>query len=147
MKDYIFRGIKYLLENNVLGKVVKIRYQGQGVSLNKFYKQGHWSSRAALKNEYGAKFDKLFEEAEDLAWMESFYLVIFYNSRHDVDNVVGMGKVFVDALKRTFDTEGNVVRPGYVAEDNKKFYKGLAIFPDNSLPRNTFDFILLEPKW
>jgi hypothetical protein len=147
MKEYIVRGIKYLLENNVLGKAVRIRYQGKGVSLNKFYKQGHWSTRSQLKNEYCKKFDVLFAEKEELTWMKSFYLIIFYNSRHDVDNVVGMGKVFVDALKRTTDKEGNIVREGYVAEDDKKHYKGLGIIPDDSLPYNTFDFILLEPKW
>jgi hypothetical protein len=147
MKEYIVRGIKYLLENNILGKVIKIRYQGKGVSLNKFYKQGHWSTRSQLKNEYCEKFDKLFETSKDLEWVESFYLVIFYNSRHDVDNVVGMGKVFVDAFKRTLDAEGNIVRPGYVMEDDKKHYKGLCIIPDKSLPYNTFDFIILEPKW
>jgi hypothetical protein len=148
MKKYILSGIKYLLDLGFLGRSIRISYQGKGVSLNKFYKQGHWTTRSTLKNQYFEIFDKLFVENKDLTWLNSFYLVIFYNSRHDVDNVTGMSKVFVDALKKGIDRKtGEVVRAGYVEEDNKQYFKGLAIFPDPTLPYNTFDFVILEPKW
>lgn len=148
MKKYVALGIKYLLELGFLGRVIKITYTGKGVSLNKFYKQGHWKTRSDMKNKYTAIFDELFKESKDLSWMNSFYLLIFYNSRHDTDNVVGMSKVFVDSLKKEVNPKtGEVIRAGYIQDDNKNFYKGLALFPDSTLPHNTFEFLILEPKW
>ncbi len=62
-------------------------------------------------------------------------MLIFYNSRHDVDNVIGMEKVFTDCLKGTL-----------VKNDGKAYYKGLMIFYDTTLPKNTFEFVILEAK-
>ena len=53
----------------------------------------------------------------------------------DVDNVVGMEKVFTDCIK------GRLVE-----EDDKRYFKGLMIFYDHKLPHNTFEFVLIEKK-
>jgi hypothetical protein len=50
-----------------------------------------------------------------------------------VDNVVGMEKVFTDCIK------GRIV-----TNDNKQYFKGLMIFYDQKLPKNTTEFILIE---
>lgn len=133
----------------IIKNVVTITYQGKGVSLNKFYSQGHWGTRSAIKKKFRKIFDELFVESKDLVWMDQFALVIYYNSRHDLDNVVGMEKVFMDALKRETDKQGRLIRKGYVEDDNKKFYKGMVILPDTDLPTNTFEFHLIDltSKW
>jgi hypothetical protein len=116
---------------NIKG-VHKIVYQGKGVSLNDYYSAGHWSRRSKIKNTYKVIFNDLFTEA-NLSHMEKFSLVIRYNSRHDVDNVTGLEKVFIDTL-----------REEWVKEDNKKYYRGYMVFPDEELPTNTFEFYLIE---
>jgi hypothetical protein len=143
MIKWILKGIEFLQGIGILGKVVEIEYQGQGASLNDFYSQGHWSKRSQIKKKYRAIFDVLLSESR-AEWMAQFYLVIFYNSRHDVDNVIGMEKVFVDALKRDVDKEGNVLREGYVADDDKRYFRGVAVFPNENLPKNTFQFLLID---
>ena len=147
MRKFVTRIIKFLVRIGFFGDVVKIVYRGKGVSLNQFYSQGHWGTRSALKKKYRKKFDELFANSRNLRWMNKFSIIIFYNSRHDLDNVTGMEKVFVDALKKEVDSQtGEVIRSGYIEDDNKKFYKGMSIFPDESLPTNTFEFLLIEHK-
>lgn len=122
--------------------ITVIEYKGKALSLNDFYSQGHWSKRSSVKNKYKAIFTALIEDSP-LAWMDKFYLIITYNSRHDPDNVVGMEKIFVDTLKQ--DTrDGDIIKDGYIIDDNKNFFKGLCIFPDDTLDRNTFRFILID---
>lgn len=147
--NYILRRfLRLLIKFKIIGKVVRITYQGKGVSLNKFYSQGHWGTRSAIKKKYRAIFDQLFHESKDLIWMEEYALIIFYNSRHDLDNVTGMEKVFMDALKQETDKSGIVVRHGYVKDDDKRYYKGMVIVPDPELPMNTFEFNILDlTKW
>ncbi|KKN46952.1 hypothetical protein LCGC14_0667760 [marine sediment metagenome] len=132
IKKFIVRIIRLLKGVGVLKNIYKISYQGQGVSLNQYYSSGHWSIRYKLVAKYHDIFKDLFEESE-LKELDGFYLLMFYNSRHDVDNTVGLTKLFVDALKGL-----------YVKEDNKKFYKGVMLFCDGSLPTNTFEFYILE---
>lgn len=133
IKKFIIRILKLLVRLGFIGKVISFTYNGEGLSLNKFYSQGHWRTRQSAKQEYKAIFEKILEPAEGKYFFEKFYMVIFYNSRHDVDNVIGMEKVFTDCLK------GKIVRG-----DGKVNYKGIAIFYDKTLPKNTFEFVLIE---
>ena len=135
MRKLIVRFIKLLVKIGVFGKIVSFTYTGPGISLNKFYAQGHWTDRQAIKSDLKIKFDKLLKPAFGKVFFDKFYLVIFYNSRHDVDNVVGMEKVFTDCLKGTI-----------VENDNRVYYKGMLIFYDDTLPKNTFEFVLIEGK-
>lgn len=148
MRYIVVRFIKLLIKFNLIDSWCKITFKGKGVSLNAFYSQGHWQTRSSLKKKYRALFDDLFTKSEKLKWMDKFALVVFYNSRHDLDNVVGMEKVFVDALKREKLPDGTVIRPGYILDDSKRFYKGMAIIPDPTLDMDTFEFLLLDlSKW
>jgi hypothetical protein len=133
MKKFIIRLLRLLVRLGIIGKVVSFTYKGEGLSLNKFYSQGHWRTRQSAKEEYRKKFEKVLEPAKGKYYFEKFYMIIFYNSRHDVDNVIGMEKVFADCLK------GQLV-PG----DGKVNYKGILIFYDKTLPKNTFEFVLIE---
>jgi hypothetical protein len=133
MRKFITRIIKFLIKLGVLGKVVTFRYTGKGISLNKFYSQGHWSTRHNIKQEYTKKLAPVIAHAMGKHFFEEFFLLIFYRSRHDVDNVVGMEKMLMDMLK------GHVV-----SGDGNKAYKGLMMFHDKNLPMDTFEFILIE---
>ncbi len=106
-----------------------VTYQGAGFSLNDLYQQGHWSKRHNLKIKYSSIFLELLKKRNIKKFDDPFKLYIKYNSRHDVDNIIGMGKVFVDTMKDV-----------YIPEDNKKYYKGVSVDIDESLPSNTFKF-------
>jgi hypothetical protein len=111
--------------------VYKIVYSGKGVSLNDYYSAGHWSKRSKLKNTYKPIFEKLLEESNTRR-MHKFSLLLRFNSRHDTDNITGLEKLFVDTVKGK-----------YVVDDTKKYYRGYMVFPDESLPVNTFEFYLI----
>lgn len=135
MRKFIIRLLRFFVRLNLIGRVISYTYQGEGLSLNKFYSQGHWRTRQNAKTEYREIFDKIIAASGKKFFFERFYMLIFYNSRHDVDNVIGMEKVFTDCLK------GVIIK-----NDGKVNYKGLMIFYDESLPKNTFEFVLLEAK-
>jgi hypothetical protein len=135
MRKFLVKLLKIFVRLRFIGRVVSFKYSGEGLSLNKFYSQGHWRTRQNVKQEYKAIFDKIIEPALSKVYMDKFYMLIFYNSRHDCDNVIGMEKIFTDCLK------GKIV-PG----DGKVNYKGIMIFYDTSLPKNTFEFLLIEAK-
>jgi hypothetical protein len=138
------RGLKQLTESKHVATLV---YKGPSVSLNKFYSQGHWGTRSAIKKKYRKIFDEIFSQSPSLKWMDQYFLVIYYNNRCDCDNITGMEKVFIDSLKHETDKEtGDVTRQGYVMDDNKKYYRGMCIFPDENLPYNTVEFNLYEKK-
>lgn len=143
IKDIIVRFIKLCKKLSIIKNIYVVTYTGKGVSLNQFYSQGHWSTRYNIKRKYRKIFDKLFQDSE-LRWMDTFSLIIFYNSRHDVDNVTGMEKVFMDALKHEETSEGEVIRYGFIHDDSPQYYKGMHIVPDKTLPTNTFKFVLIE---
>jgi len=141
MIDGLVRLLKYL-DEKLIKDCYTIKYKGKPFSLNDIYVSGNskgafWK-RKNIKDKYGKIFEDLLEEAhsqDKLKHFERFYLCIFYNSRHDVDNIVGMGKVFADTL-----------RIEYVANDNKKHYKGMTIFVDEDLELNEFDFMIMDLK-
>lgn len=143
-RKIIYRVLKILKNVGAIKEVHKLTYEGKGVSLNKFYSQGHWSTRHRIKTSFRIIFQKLVDDYGNLPWMDEFSVLIFYNSRHDPDNVVGMEKLLIDFLKQDVDKNGNIIKDGYLKDDSKRYYKGLMISPDTSLPNNTFEFILIS---
>jgi hypothetical protein len=109
-----------------------VKYTGQGLSLNSWYSGKHWSQRQKAKNFFKEKFLILFMEAK-VKFLPQFKLHLKYNSRFDLDNVVAMAKIAVDTMKGI-----------YIKNDDKKFYKGLTIEPDETLPKDTYVFIITE---
>ena len=108
----------------------KITYSGEIISTNKFYSSGHWTMRSAFKNKFVKIFSTLLLEAK-VKPFESFDLRLVYNSRHDLDNLSMMCKVFTDSLKGK-----------YVKDDTPKYFKSLHISHDNTLAKNTIDFYI-----
>lgn len=108
---------------------ISIVYEGKGVSINDFYSQGHWTKRNKIKKEYKPIFSKLINSS-GIPEMDSFAIIIEYNSRHDPDNVTGIEKLFVDTLK----DEGRII------DDSKKYYKFYGVTPNLELKSNTFIF-------
>jgi hypothetical protein len=122
----------------LIGRIWSVTHQGKGVSLNFFYQQrGHWGARQKVKNQYKGIFSTLIAECkanDGLCSIDQYYLLIFYNSRHDPDNVAGTSKMFVDSLR-----DAKIIK-----DDSKKYCKGYMVFPDQTLPHNTFEMILIE---
>lgn len=136
IRKLLIRLLRFFVKLGFIGKVTSFKYSGKAFSLNDFYAGGNWYARQSIKNEYKPIFEKLIQQADKgKLYFEKFYLLIFFNTRHDVDNVMGMEKIFIDTLK------GNIIK-----EDNKTHYKGLMVFYDKLLPMNTFEFILIELK-
>ena len=134
-RKFIYRILALLKRLKVLKNIYEISYNGKIFSLNDLYRQGNWSIRSNLKKKYRDLF--LAEVVKtDLKFVNQFYLIVFYNTRHDPDNIVGVVKVMVDALKGT-----------YIADDNKKYFKGVCIFPDGSLPGGTVEFLIVEKAY
>ena len=142
LADIYLEAIKKAKEEGKIGEVFDVTYNGKAISLNDLYSQGHWSKRSSIKSKYRSIFDKIIAQ-QDLKWLNKFSLLLLYNSRHDVDNTVGMEKIFVDSLKRE-EKNGIVFREGFIKDDSRRYFKGLCIFPVNDLPMNTFKFILIE---
>lgn len=136
MRKFILRILRVLTRLNIIGNTIVFKYTGEAVSLNKFYAQGHWRTRQQIKEKYKALFSKVIDTNIPAEVLDNFYLIIFYNSRHDCDNVIGMEKIFMDCLK------GKII-----VGDGRVNYKGVMIFYDITLPKNTFEFILIEGKY
>jgi hypothetical protein len=117
-------------------------YVGKAVSLNHFYEQKHWKFRNDLKNKYKTIFRagirtvrKKIKEP-----LSKYVLFLYYNSKHDPDNTVGMEKIFVDSIKAEEGFKGLVI------DDDKRYSRGVALLPDEELKFNTFKFVLYEVK-
>ena len=134
IRKFILRILKLLIKTNILGRVITLKYTGTGLSLNTFYASNSWYTRQQAKNDYKGRFQSAINELSGIT-LNKFYVVIFYNSKHDVDNVVGMEKIVVDSL-----------RESVVYGDQPEYYKGLCIFYDKALPFNTFEILIIEEK-
>lgn len=132
--NFVRRIIGFLLRLGYIKKYWILEYNGKILSLNDLYKQGHWAIRANLKKKYKAKFLELLIKY-NVKKCSEFLIIIFYNTRHDVDNLVGVSKILVDTMK------------GIVSkDDNKSYYKGLAIFPDGNLSRGSLEIYIIKKK-
>lgn len=121
-----------------LGNVKEIHrfsYQGKGVSNNQYYNSNHWYARKKIIDEYHEIILGFIGDKLDGKKLDSFGLLLFYNSRHDTDNTIGFSKIFVDVLNKKLNV---------IEEDNKYNYKLCMSSPDLDLPHNTFEFVLIE---
>ena len=124
-----------MIEVKGVNDCFEVKYEGQGVSLNKFYSQGHWSTRNNIKNKYKPIISDLLKD-NNVPKMDEFGLIIEYNSRHDPDNVTGMEKLFVDSMKEN----------ELIIDDHKKYYKFYCVVPNLELDNNTFIFKIYKIK-
>ena len=106
-------------------KDIVIVYSGPVMGLNEMKAKAWYASKA--------KVDRLKMELlilcknTKLPYMEAIELSIFYNSRHDVDNIAPMSKFFVDTI----------VNIGKLPNDTKKYFKKVSYQYDPVLPVNT----------
>ena len=131
MIGFIRRILSLLFKFGFYSKHYKITYEGKAVSWNTLYSQGHWKKRSDLKIKYQKIFTILLLEAK-VKPMDDFMIVIFYNNRMDVDNVSVNSKWLAD-----------VIKGAYVEDDSNDLYRGLMIFHDPSLPKNTIEFHII----
>lgn len=109
-----------------------ITYSGPCLSLNKVKSQ-FWRQTEKQKNQIKAVFEVLVLQAR-MSYMKRFRVDMLYNSRHDPDGVVFQKKILVDVIRRK----------GYITDDSRRYYKGFSVTPDETLPPNTFKFIISE---
>lgn len=131
MSKLIRRLLSLLFTLGIFTKHYKIIYNGEIISFNKLYSGGHWSKRSGMKNKYHKIFDILLLEAK-VKPMKELFLAIFYNTRHDADNIVLTGKFLMDTVKGK-----------YLVDDTSKYYKGIQIIHDSSLPKGTLELHLI----
>lgn len=129
-RNLIMRLIKWAYKVGYIKGYVRMSYDGDVFSLNDLYSQKHWGARSATKNKYRKLFSALVEQAKEFSF-EKYALITFYNTRHDVDNITGMTKIFIDTIKKN-----------EVLDDAKKNYRGLLIFPDEAL-KSKVEFIII----
>jgi hypothetical protein len=65
--------------------------------------------------------------------MEAFKLELYYNTRHDCDNLAPIAKHFVDVLREL----------KFVANDTKKYYKSLLLEANIDLPKQSLQFKII----
>ena len=144
MRNFIFRILSILKRVGAIEDTCTISYQGKGVSVNEYYSAKGWWNRAKIKKEYSAIFEKLIKKS-NIQWMNTYALIIYYNSNHDPDNVVGLSKIFVDEIKQEkIKKSGVISKKGYITDDSPRYCKFFAIVPDRELVKNTFEFNLIK---
>ena len=110
----------------------EITYTGKGISLNGV-KSLPWRVTEANKNRLKEAFGWLIIIAK-MKHMKRYRIEAHYNSRLDPTNIAFMVKIYEDAIKKA----------GLIPEDNKKFCRGINLLPDETLPPNTYKFIISE---
>lgn len=105
-------------------------YQGEGVSNNKFYAAVNWRIRAGVKAKYSKILGWLIKPVPKL---EQIGVVLFFKSKHDVDNTVAMQKLLLDSLKVQ-----------KIPDDNTKHVVFTAQCYDPTLAHNTFEFVIIK---
>jgi len=131
VSSIVRRILSLLFKLGFFKKHFKLVYDGEVISFNKLYSGGHWSKRSGLKTRFHRIFNVLLLEAK-VEPMKEMFLVIFYNTRHDCDNIVLTGKFLLDAMKGK-----------YLVDDTSKYYKGIQIVHDSNLPKGTLELHLI----
>ena len=111
----------------------EVTYKGKWPSTNDL-RNKHWRSNQSLKESWRTKLGILIREQKPKR-LENFRIVVKYNSRLDPDNVTL--KFFCDSLKDC----------GVIIDDNKKYFRGFSIDPDESLSHNTYVLKVTEAEW
>lgn len=132
MTKLIRRLLGLLFTLGIYTKHYKVVYDGDITSANVVWSGGHWSQRSATKQKFEKIFTILLLEARITKPLTEFSLVVFYNTKHDCDNLSTIQKIFVDAMKGT-----------YVADDTSKFYKSTHTIFDSVLPKGTVEIHII----
>jgi Endodeoxyribonuclease RusA. len=131
MAKVVRRLLSLLFALKFYDKHYKIIYGGKIVSFNQIYSGSHWSKRSAIKIKFHEIFEILLLEAK-VKPMKEMFLVIFFNTRHDCDNIVLTAKFLLDTMKGK-----------YIEDDTSKFYKGIQIVHDSELPKGQLEMHIL----
>lgn len=131
MSKFIRRLLSLLFRLKIYDKHFKLTHEGRIISWNILYSQNHWTKRNALQKDYHKIFTILTKQAK-VKKMDEMTILAFYNSKSDVDNVTIMCKWLADVLKES-----------KIEEDDTRFYKGIMVFFDPSLKKNSMEFHIL----
>ena len=85
-------------------------------SLNKFYAGKHFAVRMKYKKDYNVHIKEALSQIDPF-FADTFKISMVHNTRYDCDNAILTIKFLADYLKDN----------GYVTDDSKKYFKGLAI--------------------
>ena len=107
-----------------------IKYEGRWPSTNDL-RNKHWRSNQGLKQKWRKELGSLITEKR-VKKLKKFRIKVLYNSRLDPDNVTL--KFFCDSLKDK----------GVIIDDNKKYFRGFSIDPDETLSHNTYILTVTE---
>jgi hypothetical protein len=117
--------------------MIEFFYTGKWVSTNEL-RNGHKWTVQKLKEEYRKIYSILLIDAVRKCQFtnerfDSFKIQILYNSRLDPDNVTL--KFLCDAMKDC----------RLIIDDNKKYFRGFSIEPDETLPKDTYYVKIWQP--
>lgn len=132
MSQIIRRLLRLLFTLGFFDKHYKIVWDGDMVSTNSLYSQKHWSARSAMKNKFIKIFSTLLLQ-QKVKPMKEMIIVLFSNSRMDIDNQSTGCKFLADAIKGS-----------YLQDDSNKFYKGLFMVHDSNLPKGTYEYHIIS---
>ncbi len=124
----IRRFLSLLFKFKVYSKHYKIVYGGEITSANKIWSAQHWSVRSGIKSKYREIFTVLLLEAK-VKKLSEFTIVVFYNTKHDVDNLFAVSKILADTMKEQ-----------YIDDDDTRYYKSYHSINDKNLPKGTVEF-------
>jgi hypothetical protein len=122
------RFLNLLFTVGIYNKHYKMTYTGDVTSANYIWEGGHWGKRNTVKERYSQIFSVMMREAQ-FAPINEMSLIVFYNTKHDVDNIQAICKIFVDTMKGV-----------YIPDDNNKLYKSIHVAHDPDLPKKTVEF-------
>lgn len=108
----------------------QIEYNGKWLSLNEVYSKNRFLA-SKTKKEWKERFTLLFTEA-GVTPFTKFFISLKYWSRIDVDNTTAGNKVGIDTLREM----------GLVANDDKRFYRGLFIQPVPTMKHNSYSLTI-----
>jgi hypothetical protein len=115
----------YLNSYKIIDELL-FEWEGVDISLNKFYSSPHWTIRSKEKVFWTNLFSKI--PIKNNRQINEYQLTLRYNSRLDADNTILHCKFLIDYLRST----------NLIIDDNKKYYKGLHIIPDESLGKKHY---------
>lgn len=130
------------------GGSLEFTTSGRWISLNFIMTKTHWLKDSGIKQKIREKVRSAISGFD--IKIDSFYIVLRYNSKLDDHNTVMMPKYFTDSIKHNWlknkngrimaDASGNriVEFEGVITEDNKDISRGTLLIVDKSLPYNTY---------
>jgi len=131
MSSLVRRFLKLLFRLGIYSKHYVIEYAGPIVSTNKFYASPHWSVRSKLKNKYIEIFTQLLLKNK-INKFDELSLVVFCNTRLDIDNHACQNKFLLDTIKLK-----------YVDGDDTRYFISTHTIHDPHMKKNTIEYHLL----